>query len=322
MTEILSVLNGLIADNAPLSVAAAFLLYIGTQLVLAHFKHRADRRAYRYERSSTTGRMRFEKESFHIEQLSSALLGLVTLTESLAGENERRLSRAEKDRWMEVHRECVLRLGAAAPFINYLSPVDGSPYCGVRRDATTPKEGYSAGRFDDGTNDEQVEHLRSRIQNRMPKSLYLRAALLIDACRQKMARFSNVTVGSVLAPGLFHTEGLDKVSVVFDRELDLAARYERFVNCASCRLRDSETGSKDARWQRVKDWFARIWKWFFAGIYHHFDPRCPYENPCDRSCRRDRWGEVARTVASCAFLAVGICGLIFLLCRIVVGNAG
>lgn len=327
MAEMLKTLNELIGDNAPLAVAVAFLVYIGTQYILAHFKHRADRRAYRYERSSTTGKMRFEKESFHIEQLSSALLSLVATTESLSRCDGCRLTFADKTRWMEAHRTCIACLGAAAPFINYLSPADGSPYCGVRYDIERPamrsdEDQSDEDRSIDGANREQIERLRNHLQNRKPKSLYLRAALLVDACRQKMTRFDNVSVGPVLALGLFDFEEDVKAPAAISRELDLVARYERFVNCASCRLRDSETGSKDARWQRVKNWFASFWKWLFASVYHYFDPRCPYDGSRGRTCGKAKRVEVIRTVISSAVLIVGVCVLLLLFCRVVFGNSG
>lgn len=73
MSGLLEFFSDVIGDNLPGAVAFAFIVYIATQIILSMFQHRADRRAYRYERSAATGRMRFEKESYHIEKASPAL---------------------------------------------------------------------------------------------------------------------------------------------------------------------------------------------------------------------------------------------------------
>lgn len=129
-------------------------------------RHRADRRAYRYERSAATGRMRFEKESYHIEKLSSALLRLVAETEALCAKPGGRLSAADRARWIELHRECVARLGAAAPFINFLSPHDGSPCCGVRDDRAGAPSHAMRDSVSTGTNEEQAAKLREHLAGR------------------------------------------------------------------------------------------------------------------------------------------------------------
>lgn len=304
MSGLLEFFSHAIGDNLPGAVAVAFIVYIATQVVLAIFQHRADRRAYRYERSSATGRMRFEKESYHIEQLSSALLRLVTETEALCAKSGGRLRAADQARWIELHRECVARLGAAAPFINFLSPSDGSPCCGVRDDRVGAPKCTVRDSVSVGTNKEQVAKLREHLAGGRSKSPYLRAALLVDACRFAMLGKGISQVGAVLPADMFEGGVAGCASNAMSKELDLAARYERFADCAACRLRDSERGSRDGRWQRVKDWGANVWKWPFAGIYHYLDAPCPYERGNLRSGRKVQAREWRRTAAVVVALAV------------------
>ena len=201
--------------------------------------------------------MRFEKESYHIEKLSSALLRLVAETEALCAKPGGRLSAADRARWIELHRECVARLGAAAPFINFRS-----------------------------------------------KSLSLRAALLVDACRAALLGRGAPQTGTVLPADVFDADAPGYVSDVMAKELDLAARYERFADCAACRLRDSERGSRDGRWRRMKDWAANVWKWPFASIYHYFDAPCPYERGRPLSRGKVQARERRRTCAVVAAFVV------------------
>ena len=106
MSGLLEFFSDVIGDNLPGAVAFAFIVYIATQIILSMFQHRADRRAYRYERSAATGRMRFEKESYHIEKLSSALLRLVAETEALCAKPAVVFSAADRARWIELHQGC------------------------------------------------------------------------------------------------------------------------------------------------------------------------------------------------------------------------
>ena len=233
MSGLLEFFSDVIGDNLPGAVAFAFIVYIATQIILSMFQHRADRRAYRYERSAATGRMRFEKESYHIEKLSSALLRLVAETEALCAKPGGRLSAADRARWIELHRECVARLGAAAPFINFLSPHDGSPCCGVRDDRAGAPSHAMRDSVSTGTNEEQAAKLREHLAGGRSKSLYLRAALLVDACRAALLGRGAPQTGTVLPADVFDADAPGYVSDVMAKELDLAARYERFADCAA-----------------------------------------------------------------------------------------
>lgn len=304
MSGLLEFFSDVIGDNLPGAVAFAFIVYIATQIILSMFQHRADRRAYRYERSAATGRMRFEKESYHIEKLSSALLRLVAETEALCAKPGGRLSAADRARWIELHRECVARLGAAAPFINFLSPHDGSPCCGVRDDRAGAPSHAMRDSVSTGTNEEQAAKLREHLAGGRSKSLYRRAALLVDACRAALLGRGAPQTGTVLPADVFDADAPGYVSDVMAKELDLAARYERFADCAACRLRDSERGSRDGRWRRMKDWAANVWKWPFASIYHYFDAPCPYERGRPLSRGKVQARERRRTCAVVAAFVV------------------
>lgn len=304
MSDLLKFFSDVIGDNLPGAVALAFIVYIATQIVLAVFQHHADRRAYRYERSSATGRMRFEKESYHIEKLSSALLRLVTETEALCAKPGGQLRVVDRSRWIELHRECVACLGAAPPFVNFLSPSDGLPCCGVRDDRAGAFQHTICDSVSAGTNEEQTAKLREHLASGRSKSLYLRAALLVDACRFAMLDNSVAQVGTVLPADMFEVDAAGCASDAMSKELDLAARYERFADCAACRLRDSERGSRDGRWRRMKDWVANVWKWPFAGIYHYFDAPCPYERGRPRFCGKVQARECRRTIAFVIALVV------------------
>lgn len=304
MSGLLEFFSDVIGDNLLGAVAFAFIVYIATQVVLAMFQHRADRRAYRYERSSATGRMRFEKESYHIEKLSSALLRLVAETEALCAIAGDCVPAADLTRWVELHRECVARLGAAAPFINFLSPYDGAPCCGVRDDRAGAPSHTMRDSVYAGTNEEQAAKLREHLAGGRSKSLYLRAAQLVDACRAALLDRGAPRVGTVLPADVFDADAPGYASEVMAKELDLAARYERFVDCAACRLRDSERSSRDGRWRRMKDWAANVWKWPFASIYHYFDAPCPYEKERPLSRGKVQARERRRTSAVVAALVV------------------
>lgn len=242
MSGLLKFFSDAIGGNLSGAAAFAFIVYIATQVVLAMFQHRADRRAYRYERPSVTGRMRFEKESYHIERLSSALLSLVTETEALCARPGDRLSTADRACWIELYRECVARLGAAAPFINFLSPCDGSPCCGVRDDRAGALRHTIRNSVFAGTNEEQTTKLRKHLAGGRSKSLYLRAAPLVDACRFAVLDNGVSQVGTVLPADMFEGDAAGCSSNAMSKELDLVARYERFADCAVCRLRSSERG--------------------------------------------------------------------------------
>lgn len=141
------------------------------------------------------------EESYHIEKLSSALLRLVAETEALCAKPGGRLSAADRARWIELHRECVARLGAAAPFINFLSPHDGSPCCGVRDDRAGAPSHAMRDSVSTGTNEEQAAKLREHLAGGRSKSLYLRAALLVDACRAALLGRGAPQTGTVLPAG-------------------------------------------------------------------------------------------------------------------------
>lgn len=247
----------------------AFVIYILSQFVLAHYQHKADRRKYKYERSSSTGKMRFEKETFHLEKVSSALLELITLTESFIDqENIRWISKRQREEWLRSYRETIKTLGAAAPFLNFIDLKNGIMECGVKDNFYQSNLGLEGLRGS--------ENLVSQIRELDGRSLYIRCALLIDACADEFNKKTQISAGMILGEKCLKEE-TDRT-----KGMSLQERYWRFLNCAYCRLRDCETGSRDARHQRFKSWVKSFPIALFPSIYHKFDPRCPYEEcrPC------------------------------------------
>lgn len=183
-------------------------------------------------------------------------------------------------------------------------PHDGSPCCGVRDDRAGAPSHAMRDSVSTGTNEEQAAKLREHLAGGRSKSLYLRAALLVDACRAALLGRGAPQTGTVLPADVFDADAPGYVSDVMAKELDLAARYERFADCAACRLRDSERGSRDGRWRRMKDWAANVWKWPFASIYHYFDAPCPYERGRPLSRGKVQARERRRTCAVVAAFVV------------------
>lgn len=222
----------------------ALIVFVISQFALALFNHRAAKREYQYERSKATGTARFEKETFHLEMLSASLAQLVSLSANFPDK-----SIFTKAQWQSIHKECVARLGASAPFLNYISE-NGGQWCGVA--------------------DKQFESGQAGSGCSTRKSLYRQAAELIDSCAMNMGGFFSCEVTFILEIDIPHAFSID------ERE-DLLRRYERFVHCAYCRLRNCEEGRKDARRHRREAYFMETISSikFLDSAFHYYDVECP-----------------------------------------------
>ncbi|MFR8148835.1 hypothetical protein [Adlercreutzia equolifaciens] len=302
MSGLLKFFSDVIGDNLAGAMAFAFIVYILTQFVLAMFQHRADRRAYRYERSSAIGKMRFEKEGYHIEKVSRSLLALIVATEQLPdGKTNGCYPSSIREKWEGRLDECVLAMGSAAPFLNFIDLGSGKSMCGVR-DRRLAEGCLSSG-----------GEMMAYCGGYDDSSLYLRAVRIAEECsriacdrgaigREKMLRiFPNALDG---AGPTKNCEGCPAARIAAKADGASAAQevpnatpeasyaalremYGRFLNCAYCRLKDCETGTRDARRQRRRELRTRWIKNLFPGASRYFDARCTVRG------ERGSWDDVS-----------------------------
>lgn len=282
----------------------AFVVYIGVQFILAIFQHKADRRGYQYSRSSKTGEMRFEKEIYHLEKLSSALLRLVVITREI-DQNSHRCNKKQIEGWESARAKCISALGAAAPFINYIDLEHGGTTCGA---LATHCDRKKDNKSDDS---ERLAWFENCLNEGSIKSLYIRAALIIDGCtRLVTSKYRNLNFRFIF-PDEVYKLGKQNAQIckTIEHYQEINIEYQHFINCAYCRLRDSETGFKDARRQRIKELPHRYWEWVFSWIYNWANPECPFgENEMPSNAKRHSSKlDVVRMVAGVvALLALAI----------------
>lgn len=296
-------------ENIVPAIFLALLIYIISRFVLEHFNHKATKREHRYKRVAETGNKRFESELDHIEMLSSALLRLVSATEAVnKGEDHNWCSHQKREEWLAAHRNAVDTLGSAAPLLNFIDLKSGVMSCGVQiGDSLDAKDvSYLKG----------YEHLQKFMRKSQRRSLYMRCALLIDACSIGAEGAIGVPVGRLVAENIYkadkesrkHKDGQDNSETEEESrdgcdpkgqegassnrangnqgshtedgehqpesQEELLERYNQFLNCAYCRLRDSESGTDDARRERVKMWRTAWLRSLFPGTLGYFEREC------------------------------------------------
>lgn len=307
-------------DNLVPALFLALILYIVSRFILEHFNHKADRREQRYRRASETGNKRFESELDHLEMISSVLLQLVAATEAVTRQDAPNwCSYQERKEWLAAHNAAVKALGSGAPLLNYIDLKSGLMSCGVQ-------VGDSLDVNKDVSKLKGYENLPEYMKKSQRRSLYMRCALLIDACTLEVQDAIGVPVGRLVDECIFTADkdsrrakdpkGREGATVNGDDgeqvlqtedgrgqtkgQKDLFKEYHKFLNCAYCRLRDSESGTYDARRKRVKKWRTEWLRSLFPGVYGYFDAECVFDNggsesgcescdkeDCDQSCEAE-----------------------------------
>ena len=286
------------AEGIVISLALMLLAYFLFRFVLSLFESHARRHELRLERSRTTGEARFEKETHHLERLSEALAQLVTLTSSLSRES----GVAARFQWQKVHAASIACLGASAPFLNFTSERNGDPTCGVIELPNSVLEGCNR---DCTACEKGINEFVCNIERDGLMSLYLRAAVLIDRCAQEARGSLGVDAGRILDPRV-----IDRAKDGNIAEWDIHKSYQYFINCAYCRIRNCEQGTREKRWGRFKSWLVGWLKWLFAAPYHYFDTKCRYEQYA-KVTRRDLGREWARFIIFAAFAIAVIAGALW-----------
>ena len=111
------------------------------------------------------------------------------------------------------------------------------------------------------------------------KSLYLRAAEILDLCMKKRQDALHEADGSL--SDRFDILGDQYISIVGagcqkGDDASLREKYKKFINCAYCRMRYCETGTQGARRSNRRDaWRKWRERWLpFVGCYN---TKCPYD---------------------------------------------
>lgn len=300
-------------ENAPgaqicVTIVFGLVLYIASQAVLAHSEHKQARRNYEYKRSQEVNTKRFEKELQAVEKLTRCFMELRLRTHCLSCCPDKKLDEAIRE-WDRIYKEAALALGEGSAVLNLRRLADGSPTCGVHAKELSDDRRLVDFRAIGASLSNSISLLFGRCEesgvedgNRVCScrpSLYLRGVQFLDECvvarREAMAqRHSMVTV---IPDELFilHVPEDEEYSFVgedchkpdmvcvtdFDRRL--GEYYKRFVNCSFCRLRNSDTGQRDAR--RINRQSARRNAralWF--PYWRKYDRECPHAEKNQESC--------------------------------------
>lgn len=275
-------------------------LCIASRALLAHSEHKQARRSYEYARSQEVNTKRFEKELHAVEELSRYFMKLRLKTHRLRYCPRGKLDE-EIHEWDDLYEDAALALGEGAPVLNLRKLSDGSPTCGVHAKeqpdderlidfkaicislSNLPSLMSGARGGHGGTGEYRSEGCRS--------SLYLKGVQFLDECvaARREALEQRSSMATVVPDELLvlHVPEDDRyclaredrhepdMSNVADFDRRLGEYYKRFVNCAFCRLRNSDTGQRDAR--RINRQSARRSTralWF--PYWRKYDRECPH----------------------------------------------
>lgn len=313
MREILEWLSGILGLNdSPgyqfaFTVISCVLVFMFTQLWIAHSNHKQDRRNYEYGRSQEVNKKRFNDELAATETLSGLFMKLRISTHNLRCCPVEQFER-EGHRWRKLYNEAAYVLGKYAPVLNLRRQDDGAPTCGVHfRDRLLDdnalvdfhaiegelSDGFislcrksSGGFAADGVRGGERDTIECR------PSLYLRGVKFLDDCiaarqRALLDRSSGETYPfepmSLYSPEedryKFISDEYCKPEGFNDADMDakLAQSYKYFVNCAFCRLRNSDTGRKDARRINRQNARRKRLSKYFPRMNRH-ERECPHPN--------------------------------------------
>lgn len=252
-------------------ILLSVLSYIVSQLWISHSNHKSARREYEYARSQAVNKKRFDGELQAYQDLSKVFMELRLLTHELNQCRETAISKVDS-RWLSKYNEAAILIGQSAPFINLISAETGEPECGVHM---------------------QSQSCVDNQDDRRP-SLFLWGMRFLDVCTEargeilKKRSYDNGDLDLPLSLSDSDSFGLVlSTEKLFSKEFDsrdidarLAIAYEHFVNCSFCRIRNSDTGHRDAR--KIKRRSERR-KWWAKKLSRldKYNRRCPYTSQGD-----------------------------------------
>lgn len=313
-----AILNFFLNDPDPSEASALILAlsllfsaagFIGSRIILSLFEHHADRRKYEYQRSSTVNTMRYERELAYTQDLSGLFMKLRFAVHDIGACEESELTRA-LNKWDKLYRKAAEMLGRSAPLTNNRSLSSGGPSCGIHNDVSRAAEKhghnvvcdskasispiechpslYLCGiSFLDQCTISRENALNSRTQraaNSQPLLLFTpedssKFDVSFDICKHpKAINGIDLEVGDfICGADTLQSEVANEIGV----DVALNEAYKRFINCAFCRVRNSETGQRDARKNtrkriRHEKWVRRLGDSpLHVGKY---DRKCPYDD--------------------------------------------
>lgn len=273
------------------------IMYIVSQLWISHTNHKAERRKYEYNRSQEVNRKRFDEELKATMKLSEVFMELRILTHNLATSSEDKLEEAG-GKWLQKYDEAACLVGESAPVLNTRNIADGAPTCGVHShnsgsrslrliDMDAVYKSFASVGSDNTSEDDAAIDCKP--------SLYLRAIQFLNICAEiGDNRLKKSKGGTCLkSPLSLHLaespkylfpqkdySPINKDANSVDADMELAQAYKQFIDCAFCRLRNSDTGQRDARRINRHSARRRTMERFFPILTKH-DRRCPYPGNID-----------------------------------------
>lgn len=284
----------LLHDPLALTLYAVFILIIPiivtsiTTIAINRIEHS---RGYEKNRSEYITHKRFDREIAGIQDLSENLLILIQITKSLI----RSPVYSSKDEWLNQRKKVIALIGKSAPFLNYLDLSNGSvPYCGVSKKHLMKEENKEGDSQENTQNIKEAKRCVCRedfnesislrdSQLSSPDSLYrdinsekvtYGKNLYHRACEILMLCEISQRMNTLACIRKDKDDCYGNSSSPHEYQTYLDCRYERFINCAYCRLNMIEYGRKSLRKKNKKDrrWWRKQWK----KHERHFDQKCPY----------------------------------------------
>ena len=269
----------LVQSNQLLQAALICLvLHEVIRFISERLQHGHDRRMYKYQRSSTVNSKRFGLEIKHIENLTELFLQLLAITLSLGnqapGNTNEKIRDDRLKEWNDTYKKALDELGKSAVSLNYLDLSTGEKTCSVHCD--------SADNSDD-------EHR---------KSLFVRGKEFLNCCVDYLG-MSDISADEMIY-GLFRFEDKDKdvyrslnslPTTYKTSEEYLQDRYYKFCNCAYCRVRSCETGTRDAKKENRKAKWSRWREETFPWIFARHLSQCPFSGNDNNSSNDSESGD-------------------------------
>lgn len=274
-----------------ITLAISALSFICSQLWIAHSNHKQDRRNYEYKRSKEVNKKRFYDELDAVEVLAEAFMRLRLKMHQLQCCSDGDYDKVNQE-WRDLYEDTAIILGRSAPVLNLRTLSDGAPTCGVDSKHMGEDEIAKGVVASDSAPSGISEEGALR---RCTLSLYLRSVKFLDKCLElgrEVCRLREKGMNVVDEPMILFAPEEERYRFRFDEyvasdcyddesvDARLGIYYKQFINCAFCRIRNSDTGQRDARRiNRQNARRARLSKripWSRGGGY---DRKCPHRTP-------------------------------------------
>ncbi len=281
-----------------LTIIISVLLFVVSKLWIAHSSHKEERRRYEYARSQEVNTRRYQEELSAAKSLAGKFMSLRFATHKLRCCPDSLFCDAEQN-WRAQYEDACIELGRNAPVLNLRTLSTGAPTCGVHVKDISKDESLlidldAIGRpFDFGKGDNISADSRTDANIKIVScraSLYLKGIQFLNQCALARLEAIEERGNDGIIPDepliiytpedhryKFPAADYSKPPHFIDDDIDarLGLFYRNFANCAFCRIRNSDTGQRDAR--RINHQNARRAR--FAEIFprmHRYDRECPH----------------------------------------------